>query len=334
MAQIDLSQITYSACAILSNGMQVILDGAAENIAWEENEKEIATRANLTLRDIPYEGGRLSSVLSLCSLLYIYYDTGDGTGSKEAFRGTVWVWEHSQIHDDQIILTCYDMLYYLQKSTDSKYYAKGKKTKAICQDILKSWGVKMGTFNGPSITHPKVLYKNKTISAMLTETVEAAGKESSTKGIIRASGGKCDIVKKGANAEVWSFTADSNMVQSKDRYSMTDLVTRVVIVGKDDKKGRPKVEATLNGKTEYGILQQVKSRGSAKLAEAKKEAKELLREKGTPERTFTVQAPDAPWIRKGDVVHIATDNVDDYFYVKSISHNATAMQMQMEVEAR
>lgn len=332
MAQIDLSKITYSACVILSNGMQVILDGAAENIAWEENEKEIAMRANLTVRDIPYEGGRLSSIMSLCSLLYIYYDAGEG--SIEAFRGTIWEWEHSQIHDDQIVLTCYDMLYYLQKSKDSKYYAKGKKTKAVCQDILKSWGVKMGTFNGPSITHPKIVYKNKTISAMLTETVEAAGKESSTKGIIRAREGKCDIVKKGANTEVWSFTADSNMIASRDKYSMTNLVTRVVVVGKDDKKGRPKVEATLNGKTEYGILQEVKSRGSAKLKDAKKEAKELLKEKGEPERTFTVQAPDAPWIRKGDVVHIATDNAEDYFYVKGISHNATAGTMQMEVEAR
>lgn len=331
MAQIDLSKITYSAVAVLSSGNQVILDGAAENIAWEENEKELATRANITLRDIPYEGGRLSQVLSLCTLLFIYYDAGNG--EEEAFRGTVWIWEHGQNHDDEIILTCYDKLYYLQKSTDSKYYAKGKSTKEICKDILKSWGVGLGTFNAPSKTHPKVLYKNKTISAMLTETVEAASKESRTKGIIRASQGLCEIVRRGSNEEVWSFTADSNLVSTKDRYSMTDLVTRVKVVGKDDKKGRPKVEATLKGKTEYGILQQVKTRGSAKLKEAKKEAQELLDQKGSPERTLTLQGPDAPWVRKGDVIHLATDNVEDYFYVKSISHNATAMQMQMEVEA-
>lgn len=330
MAQVDLAKITYSVVAALSTGGQVHLEGVAENIAWEENEKELATRANITLRDIPYEGGRLSSILSLCTAVFIFYNTGDG--DKEAFRGTVWVWEHSQIHDDEIILTCYDMLYYLQKSTDSKYYKKGKSTSGICGDILGSWGVTMGKYTGPSITHEKVLYKNKTISAMLTETVKAAEKESSTKGIIRAKEGKCEIVKQGDNTEVWAFSADTNLVASRDRYSMTDLVTRVIVVGKDDKKGRPKVEATLNGKTEYGILQQVKVRGSAKLAEAKKEAQELLNEKGTPERTITLQAPDAPWIRKGDKIHVTTDNLKGYFYVLSVSHNATALMMQMEVE--
>ena len=330
MAKVDLTKISYSVIAVLSTGAQVNLEGVAENIAWEENEKELSVRANLTLRDVPYDGGRLSAVLSLCTVMYIYYDAGDGR--KEAFRGTVWEWEHSQIHDDEIVLTCYDMLYYLQKSTDSKYYEKGKSTSAICSDILSSWGVTMGTFSGPSITHEKTLYKNKTISTMLSETIDTARKQSSTKGVIRAREGKCEIVKQGANEDIWAFSADTNLVAAKDRYSMTGLVTRVVVVGKDDKQGRPKVEATLNGKTEYGILQQVKSRGSTKLADAKKEAQELLDEKGTPERTITLQSPDAPWIRKGDRIHVTTDNVNGYFYVKSISHNATAMMMQMEVE--
>ena len=329
----DLTKITYSVVAVLQSGEQVHLENVAENLSWEENEKDLSVRANFTLRDIPYtKKKRLSEILSLCTAVYIYYDAHAGGGSKEVFRGTIWVWEHSEIHDDEIVLTCYDMLYYLQKSSDSKYYEKGKSTSGICSDILSTWGVPMGTFSAPSITHEKVLYKNKTISAMLTETIEEADKKSSVKGVIRAKEGKCEFVKQGSNDNIWAFTADTNLVSSKDKYSMTDLVTRVIVVGKDDSKGRPKVEATLNGKTEYGILQQIKTRGSASLADAKKEAQETLDDKGTPERTITLQSPDVPWIRKGDRIHVTTDRMKGYFYVKSVSHNATAMQMQMEVE--
>ena len=105
-----------------------------------------------------------------------------------------------------------------------------------------------------------------------------------------------------------------------------------MVVGKDDSKGRPKVEATIDGKTEYGILQQYVNKGSSSLADAKKEANELLEEKGKPARTIVFQSADLPCIRKGDIIHATTDRLTGYFYIKGVSHNATNMSMRMEVE--
>lgn len=330
MATIDLTKIKYNVVAVLSDGRQVHLDEVAENIAWEENEKELAVRLNLTLRDIAYGDGRLSGTLALCTAIYVHSDWGDGL--QEIFRGATWEWEHSQILDDAIILTAYDMLYYLQKSTDSKYYAKGKKTKAIISDIFSSWKVTLGRYTAPDLTHQKILYKNKSISSMLTDTLDDAKKLGGKKSVIRATQGKADVLALGTNETVYAFTADTNLTQSKDKYSMTELVTRVVIVGKDDSNGRPKVEATVDGKTEYGILQTVITKGSSSISEAKKEAQELIAEKGTPKRTITLQAPDFPAIRKGDVIHATTDRLTGYFCVLGVSHSATNMTMQMEVE--
>lgn len=330
MATIDLSKVKYSCVAILADGRQLHLDEVAENIAWEENEKELSVRLNLTLRDTAHSDGRLSGALSLCTVIYLYADWGEG--EQEVFRGTIWEWEHSQIENDDIVLTAYDLLFYLQKSTDSKYYAKGKKTKAIISDILSTWKVPMGEYTAPDLAHKKILYKNKTIASMLTDTLDDVKKLGGEKAFIRATKGKADVMKRGSNTTVYSFTADANLTQTKDKYSMTDLVTRVIITGKDDKQGRPKVEATVNGKTEYGILQSVISKGSSSLTDAKKEAQELLDEKGKPERTITLQAPDFPAIRKGDIIHATTDRATGYFYVKGISHSATNMAMQMEVE--
>lgn len=330
MATIDLAKVSYSVVAVLSDGRQIKLDEVAENIAWEENEKELAVRLNLTLRDIPYGSGRLSGTLALCTVVYLYADWG--TGQQEVFRGTIWEWEHSQIENDGIILTCYDLLYYLQKSSDSKYYPSGKTTKSIIKDIMDSWSVPMGQYTAPNLSHQKILYKSKTISAMLTETLDDAKKLGGGKSVIRATKGKADVLKVGSNTEVYGFTADTNITQSKDKYSMTSLVTRVIVVGKEDSDGRPKVEATINGKTQYGILQSIQSMGSSTLEEAKKKAQETIDEKGEPQRTITFQSPDFPAVRKGDVIHATLDRLKGYFIVKGVSHNATSMSMQMEVE--
>lgn len=327
---IDLSSIRYYVKAVLSDGRSVTLETIAENIAWEDNEKELAVRLNLTLRDVPCEGTRLAKLLALCTIIYVYADWGEG--KKEIFRGTVWEWQHSRMNDDQIILTCYDLLYYLQKSTDNKYYPKGKGTKYVVVDILKSWNVTVGTYTGPDITHEKLLYKNKSVSSMLTETLKDAEDKGGAKAVIRAEQGVVNILAEGENEDIYTFTADTSMIQVADKFSMTELVTRVVIVGKDDKEGRPKIEATIDGKTEYGILQAIQSIGSGKLADAKTAANKTLKEKGEPKRTVTFQAPDFPPIRKGDRIYAKTDQLQGYFIVKGISHNATSMTMQMEVK--
>lgn len=46
MVSVDLSKISYYLIAVLSDGRQVHLENVAENIAWEENEKELAVRLN------------------------------------------------------------------------------------------------------------------------------------------------------------------------------------------------------------------------------------------------------------------------------------------------
>jgi len=327
---VDLSNIVYSVVAVLSDGTQVHLTKAASNIGWEENDKELAVRLNLTISDVQFGNKRLAAVLSLCTVIYLYANYG--IGDVEIWRGTIWEWEYSQINDSDIVVTCYDQLYYLQKSQDNKYYAKGKGTKTIITDILTSWSVPIGTYAGPDVKHAKILYKNKTISSMIIETLDDAKKLGGGKSLVRSSKGKAEIVKYGANEDVFVFSADHNLVMSSDKYSMVDLVTRVVIVGKEDKNGKPKVQATLNGKTEYGILQQIHSRGDSSLSEAKKEAQEILDEKGSPKRTTTLRSPDLPFLRKGDKIYVETDSMTGYFFVKGVSHSATNGQMNMEVE--
>lgn len=329
MATIDLSHVRYYVVAILSSGAQLYLDEVAENIAWEENEKEFACRINLTIRDIPYNAGRLSQVLELGTILMIYADWGEGR--KEICRGTIWDWEHSRVNDDAIVVTGYDLLYSFQKSKDNRYYPKGKTTTAIVSDILSAWGATVGKITVAAKTHEKITYKAKTIAAMITETLDDAKKLGGSEYVVRAEEGKVNVLKVGDNSPIYCFSASTNLVNSKDKFSMTDLITRVLVLGKEDKDGRVKVEATVDGLTQFGILQDVQNMGSSTIAEAKTKAEETIKEKGKPKRTITFTAADMPAVRKGDKVRCTTDTLDGFFIVKTISHNATSMTMQMEV---
>lgn len=331
MAEVDVSKIEYNCVAVLSGGGQVNLENIATNLAWEENESELAMRLNITIRDIE-NGGRLAQQMALCTAIIMYYDAG--SGQKEVFRGTVWDWEHPQVYDEAITITAYDMLYYLQKTDDYKYYEAGKSTTAICSDILSSWSVPIGEMSGPSVTHEKMALKIKKVSAMLKEVLEEARKKTGKKYVIRAKEGKCDIIKQGTNSEIWCFSADTNLSTVGDKYSMDDLITKVKILGKDDEDGkkRPPVLHTETGATQYGTLQKILSVGSSTLDEAKAEAASIIGDYGQPKRRITLRSPDCPWIRKGDKIRAITDGIDGYFYVLGVSHNATSRQMQMEVE--
>jgi len=83
----DPTTVRYYVTAILSDGRLLHLENVAENIAWEENESELAMRLNLTLRDIEFEGSRLSKQLKLCTIMYLYAKWEGRSSRKELFRG-------------------------------------------------------------------------------------------------------------------------------------------------------------------------------------------------------------------------------------------------------
>lgn len=337
---LDISHIKYSVVAVLTTGKEVYLNDNAINVAWEENESELACRLNLTVRDVPLTSetgakkkkNRLAQTLALCTAIYVYCDYGQG--EKEVFRGTIWEWSHSQIHDDEIIITAYDPLFYLQKSDDYGFWAAGKTTKAICKEVLKKWGVSLKKFNAPSVKHDKLALKTKKISAILTTVLDEAKLRTGANYVIRYTKGKVEILGMGQNKTIWTFAADKNVMSVSDKYSMTNLVTKVVILGKEEKDSEkmPPIEATEYGKKEYGILQKIINVGSKELEEAEKEAKNILKKDGKPERRMTLTSADFPAIRKGDRIRVITDNVNGYFFVLTVSHNASTQQMQMEVE--
>lgn len=315
---IDLFKIRYRVIVMDESGNQYNIKDYVQNLGWEENKSEIAVRCSFTAKNDNTSKGYLSDIIKPGCLVGIF--ASDGIHDEEVARGYVETWNPAEKNSaDSLKCTCYDELYKLQKSQDNRYYSSGTGTKAALQSIFDDWEIPQGEYGGPNISHGKTVFNNKYLSDIMLELLDDAEKKGGEKCIIRAAQGRVSVLKRGSNKDVYVFRADNTQSFSQS-VSTANLITRVKVVGKADDEGRRSVEAVLNGNTEYGIRQRIYTRGSDEtLDAAKTAAQEILNGEGSIERKMTVQSPDVPFIRKGDLVYIMSASASDYYYVLSMA---------------
>lgn len=329
---IDVATIRYDLTLITSQGQQVPLNGVLRNLAWEENSGELAVRLEAELQNMQLSNGKwLHQLAALGSQVLLFSDWG--AGRQEIFRGTVFSWDYRTDPLGHFTITAYDQLIYLTKSKDDRYYKAGTTAKAIIQDIAKAWGIPLGTVQGPDTALAKQVFRGDAIANMIFSVLDQAKKRGAGEWIVRSKQGKIDVIRPGQNSPVYCFAADTNVSSIEDHQDTEELVTRVKIVGAEDKEGRAPVVTQLDGRTEFGVLQEiVYQRQYDNLAAAKSAAQEILKERGQPRRKRRVQSPDLPFLRKGDKVKVVAGTLNGYYLVSGVTHNATDQTMTLEVE--
>lgn len=329
---IDLSKIEYRVAVINEKGKQYNIKDYIHNLGWEENENEISVRISFTARNDKTSKGYLSSIIKPGCLVGIFASDGRSL-DEEVARGYVETWNPvKKSSEHNLECTCYDELYRLQKSQDNRYFPSGTGTKSALQSIFDDWKIPQGSYKGPNASHGKSVYNNKYLSDIMLELLDDAVKKGEVKCIIRAAKGYTSVIPRGSNKTVYVFKANNTKSVSRS-ISLANLITRVKVVGQADDDGKRSVDATLNGKTKYGIRQRIYTRGSDEtLNDANAAAQEILNGEGKIERKISVQSPDVPFIRKGDLVYIMNGAVSDYYYVQSIQHEADTYSMTMELE--
>ena len=329
---IDVAKLNYSLVLFRPDGQRIDLQPFLRSLFWEENDGELAVRLEAELQNIQMPDGKwLHQLIPLGGQVFLYADWG--SGQQEIFRGTVFVWDYQTDPLGHLSITAYDPLIYLMKSKDDRFYKAGQTAKAIIQDIAKAWGMPLGTVQGPDVALAKQVFRGDTLADMIYSVLNEAKKKGGGKWIVRSKQGKIDIIRPGQNSPVYLFTADTNVESIEDRQDIEELVTRVKIVGAEDKEGRAPVVAQMDGRTEFGTLQEVVyQRQFDTPAAAKSAAEGILEERGQPRRKRKVIAPDLPFIRKGDKVKVVAGTLNGYYLVSGVIHNATQRIMSMEVD--
>ncbi len=329
---IDIYTVKYKVFFVDNKNVKYNITNFVHDLGWEENDREISTRISFTARNDETARGYLSTLIQPGCLVCVSAKDGNGK-YKEVARGNVVDWgdtRKNSAHDLKCV--CYDSLYNLQKSQDNFYFRSGTGTKSRIKQVLKKWKVSLGTYQGPDKKHGKEKYQNRYLSDILLSILDDAVKKGGKKCVVRMEKNKVSVVPLGSNKDIYVFKSSCTN-ESTNKMSTDKLITRVKVIGTSGDEGKDSVLATVNGLTKYGIRQRIYTRGSDETtSQAKKAAQEILNENGTLEKKLTVQTPDVPYVRKGDMVFVKTGGIIGFYYVTSVQHNAQNLSMTMDLE--
>ena len=248
---IDIANVQYRLVIMDEKGKQYNIKDYVDDLGWEQGEKELSTRISFTTRNEKSTQGLLSSIAKLGCLVGIF--ATDGKKDEEVARGYITTWKPSYSSDsDRFDVKCYDNLYNLQESQDNIYYSSGIGTKSAITKIFDNWEIPLGSYSGPNETHAKLAYKSESLADVILDILDDAYKKGGTKCVVQDRGGKVYVVPYANNKVVYHFEADNTKTISHKR-STEGMITRVKIIGQEDDDGRSSVEATMNGKTKYGV---------------------------------------------------------------------------------
>lgn len=328
---IDVANIKYRLVVMTEDKKQYNIKEFVENLGWEENDGELAVRISFTAKNDKTSAGLISSMAKPGCLVGIF--ASHGSTDEEVARGYITDWKPTLSgNKDKFDVTCYDELYNLQESQELIYYSSGIGTKSAITKIFDDWQIPMDKYEGPDVTHGKLAYKTEMLSDVLLDILDDAKKKGGGSAMIRAVKGKVSVIEWGSNTTVYHFEAD-NTKQVSHKKSTSGMITRVKIIGQEDDDGRSSVEAVVNGLTKFGVRQKIYIRGKDdSVSDAQSAAQEIIDEKGQVKEDITVQAPDIPFIRKGDLVHMTVGTLKDYYYVKGIRHDADSGSMTMDLK--
>lgn len=335
---IDLAKVDYRLTLLPPSGPKLDITELIETCKHEEMDGEAAARINVRIKNVYRKDGWIHKHVYLAKRMVL--EATDGNGWKEIFRGSTFRWK-TNAEDHTIDFVAYDPLYPIMQSEEHYYFTNGMSAAASVRQIANEWGIPIGRIDGPNVALTKKMYNGR-----IGDTIAKRIEESEEKGdggyILRSTKGKLELVKRATNPAVYELT-DNTVVTSSDEHSIENLVTRVKIYGNENKESRPEVVAVEDGKTEFGIMQNILYKSNFNNnQEARNAAKKILRDKGKPEINRPLTHPDIPWIRKGDKVAVASGTIGGGVVngkeltvdciVKSVSRDLTTRLMTLVLE--
>lgn len=343
---INIADVKYDISVLLPTGERISVTPLASELSWEEQPNELAARLQFRVRNQKVNGKWLHEQLPLGARTILQANWGQGW--QDIHQGIIFDWHYTQDGNGVLKIKSYDILIYLLRSKDDRWYKNGTQASVIIKDIAKSWNIPLGQMELPNVSLAAQAFRSQTLASMMISVIDQVRKRGKGRYVVRASNGKIHVVRAGKNKPVYHFGADIVSLTS-DQQDIEDLVTRIRIVGKKagevekksstkskkkTKKTKVKITETLDGQTQFGILQEViYSQNYDTVAAVRAAAKEVLNERGQPRRRRSVTAPDLPFLRRGDKVYIAAGTLLGYFIVEGVLHDADNRTMVMEVIA-
>ena len=270
-------------------------------------------------------------VVTLNAPIFIYADMGDGF--NEVTRGTIQKIDITETNKNFTLdVDAADECIALRHSQDDFYFTADHSSTAILEEIFSKWGVPH-EIHITDVKHDKKVYRNRYLSDMVADVLKDLKEKGGGVYFVRARGGVIEIIERGTNDMMYQFDTADNLIRTQESFDITSLVTRVQVVGKQSTEGKQRIDATIDGKTQFGVRQIFYVRDDkTTLEEATKAAQGILDEQGDVKHKVTLESPDIPTLRKGDRIRVKYSSGESYFFVKAIRHNAASAKMTLDLD--
>lgn len=300
---------TYTAY-IVSGSKKYNITPAIISLDRIDAEGQIAQRVNLRLRNVKVDDSSLASILQPVNRLFIYAD--DGTKQDEVFRGFLWDRTYkSSLSDQELKITAYDHLIYLQESEDSFYFSTGKTTEEIVSSICRKWGIKLA-YSYLNIVNGKMPLTGRLYDILTSDVLDVTKQRVGYYYSLISEKDTMIVRTAGTNEVTYKFEAKKNVNIASSSWTMEGVVTQIALIATTGEDDRDKVEMVESRNVEkYGTLQKLKRKDQdMDIWTAHVDLRVELMENSDPKHEYEITGPDIPWIRKGDGVYVKAGDIN------------------------
>lgn len=333
----NLTKVRYRIRIKTPNGDRYTINELLiESCNLEENDGEVAARLSMVIRDQKVNSKWMRSHAYVGN--YVYVHATVGSNWTEVFRGRIYDWGVTASRRT-VEITSYDMNYRYQKSEMNIYRRRSETGAQLTRRLIARWkNRKIARLDGPTYRLPAKAYNTKsTVTDIIQDCIDESKKRGANDYVIRCIKGEIAVVRTGSNKNIYILSQNDLLEELSNKHSIRNLVTRVRVYRTNEKKqdAKARLSATYNGKTKYGALQKIVYTNGRTLNEARKEAREILKEEGKVKKDRKIVHPDIPFIRKGHLVMVngfglGTKTNPASVIVKSINHDIKNLRMTIK----
>lgn len=249
---------------------------------------------------------------------------------KEKFRGIIK--KIAQSNAKTLIMTAYDLGIYLTSNQDTYTYTN-KTASDIFIDVCTRLGLPYATVAKCSYQIPELI-KSKTKA--FDVICDAMSKEFNATGVrhyISCSSDRLSLLERRENVLQWVIEAEQNIVSYTYVHSVENKPTRITMLSDEGTVLAEAVNEELENK--IGVSREIISDDDTyTAAQLKALCQAILEEKGTPDRTFSLQAIGNAEVVSGLGVFVIIKplGISQTFYVDSDTHTFTDNEYTMSLK--
>lgn len=239
----------------------------------------------------------------------------DGT---ELFRGIIM--SQTQSNQKKLQFTAYDNGIYLANNKDTFCY-ENKTASDVFRDCCTRFGLPMGEVASCSYKIPELTKSKTTAFDAIADALSLDFDATGIRHYVASSKGKLSLLTRRENILQWVIEVGQNITSYSYSHSIEDIKTRVKMVSKEGTTVAEKSNAELEKK--IGIFQEIDQPDeSLTTAQVNDLIESIMEEKGTPERTLTVEAMGIAEVISGIGVYIIIPELEisRTFYVDEDTH--------------